>query len=326
VAVGFIYFLTTQFELDWSRTWDNLRGLDPRLYAAALAVYYLSLTIRGIRWRLLAHNAGLDSAPDSELPSTPRFAQLILIGWFLNSTAGFRSGDAYRAYALSVDTNTEFSPGLGIVLAERVIDMLTVLALTVASVGWYSSTRGSSDTWYIAWASLLMALVLGTMLAVLKGYGPRLARFLPGRFEQAYTRFQEGALGSLKQLRAVFALSLASWFLEAARLYIIVHALDISVPLPLLLVVSLGQAMLSVVPFTPGGVGFVEPGAITLLALSLSPSAAVSVVVVDRTITLLSVIAFGGLAFLLYHAARARSGRPGSADRVALDAAPEPPS
>ena len=326
IAAGLIYFLTTRFELDWAKTWDNARSLDPRLYGTAFIVYYLSLSIRGLRWRLLARNAGLGGGPDSRLPSIPRFAQLVLIGWFVNSIGWFRIGDAYRAYALSEDADAEFSASLGIVLGERVLDMTTVLTLTVASVAWYSTTRDSGDAWYVAAASFAMAFALVGVLALMKGYGGWLAKYLPGRFKDRYETFQRGALGSLRQLRAVFVLSLGSWMLEAARLYLVVQALDMSVPLSLVFVAALAQAILSVVPLTPGGVGFVEAGGTTLLSLSLDGSSAASVALVDRTITYLSVLVVGGLAFLLLQASRARAKGRLAAATVEREAAGDPPS
>ena len=59
VAAAFVFFLATRFELNWGETWQNLRSMDPRLYALALALYYVSFSFRGLRWRLLAKNAGI---------------------------------------------------------------------------------------------------------------------------------------------------------------------------------------------------------------------------------------------------------------------------
>ena len=55
-------------------------------------------------------------------PSLWKFSQLILIGWFVNSIAWLRLGDAYRAYALSEDSDKKFSWSLGTVFAERMVD------------------------------------------------------------------------------------------------------------------------------------------------------------------------------------------------------------
>ena len=58
--------------------------------------------------------------------------------------------------------------------------------------------------------------------------------------------------------------------------------------------------MLSTVP-TPGGIGAVEAGMTGLLVLSMPKADAASVAVLDRSITLLSVIAIGGLVFVANH-------------------------
>ena len=96
--------------------------------------------------------------------------------------------------------------------------------------------------------------------------------------------------------------------MEMARLYLVVQALDLSISLALVPVAALGHAILSTVP-TPGGVGVVEPGLTGLLLISLERSDAASVVVVDRSITYLSVILVGGLVFLLRQISQARQKR-----------------
>ena len=86
--------------------------------------------------------------------------------------------------------------------------------------------------------------------------------------------------------------------LEIGRLYFVLQALGIDIGLPLTAVVALGHAILSTVP-TPGGVGAVEPGVTGLLLIKLSRPDAVAAAILDRSITYVSVIAVGGLIFLL---------------------------
>ena len=305
IAAAFIVLLASQADLDWGRTWANVRGIDLRLYIVGLALYYLSFAFRGLRWRILAKNAVINSTPGSELPSTLKFSQLIVIGWFVNSIGWLRVGDAYRAYGLSNIAGGNFSSSLGTVLAERVTDMVTVLGLFAVAVVWYSATRESAGVYYIALIALAMAAALAGLMVVMKGYGHRIARLLPGRFEEAYGRFQQGVLGSLQQLPTVFALGVAGWLLEAGRLYFVVKALSLEIDLPLVLIVALGGAILSTVP-TPGGIGAVEPGLTSLLILGLERSDAASVVLIDRSITYVSVLIIGGLVFLLWQLALAR--------------------
>ena len=305
VALGLIYFLATRFDLDWRQTWDNVRTMDLTLYVMALVLYYSSFVFRGLRWRTLARNARPDDAHGAGLPHPLRFSQLILMGWFVNAVAWLRLGDAYRAYGLSEELDMDFSWSLGTVLAERVVDMATVLALIIVGVTLFSATRDSGGAGYLLGAAVVMSAALVALLAMMKGVGARLARFLPRRLESAYGRFHHGTMSSLKQLPLIFALGLAAWLLEVGALYFVVQALGLEAGLPLITIVSLGQAILSTVP-TPGGVGAVEPGVTGLLMLSMVREDAVSIALVDRSITYLSVILFGGLAFLLWHAGRAR--------------------
>ena len=308
VALAFIYFLTTRFDLDWRQAWDNVRSMKPELYAVGFSLYYFSFLFRGLRWQVLARSSGISGAADTTLPSVWSFAQLIVIGWFVNGVTWLRLGDAYRAYVLSEESKAGFSWSLGTVLAERAVDMLTVITLLAIGGALFYVTQQSTGAGYIIGAAFVMSLALATLLVAMSGYGNRLARLMPSRLESAYHGFQRGTLGSLskKTLPLVSALGFAGWMLEVGRLYFVVQALGLTISFPLLLIVALGHAILSTVP-TPGGVGAVEPGVTGLLVLSLSRADAVSITLVDRTITYVSVIVLGGLVFLLW---QANHGRP----------------
>ena len=308
IAALFVLFLATRFEFDWAKAWSNIRGMDPALYAAGLAAYYASFILRGMRWRLLVQNAGIDSEEGATLPSTPRFSQLIVIGWFVNSISVLRMGDAYRAYTLSREARVGMAPSLGTLLAERATDVFAILALVLVGIAGFSVSDDVSVVLRVLAAALLLAGVLAALLLIMKAFGLRLAGRLPSGLQRRYQAFHEVAFGSLKRLPWVMALGLGGWLLEAARLYLVVEALGLSIGWPLVLIVSLGHAILSAVP-TPGGIGAVEPGVTALLALGLERSDALSVMLVDRTITYLSILVIGGLTFLLWQSSITRRNR-----------------
>ena len=308
VAIALIVFLILRFDLDWDLTWQSIRSIDPWLYALAVVAYYLSFVFRGARWRILARNAESRRPEVAKLPSTSNTSILIIIGWFVNSVTWLRLGDAYRAYAFAEDSGASFSWSLGTLLAERLLDMVTVAALIVLSVLLLTLTSGLAISGYIVAAALLMSLVIGLAVIWMRLYGARLARLLPQRLEEAYHRFHQGTLGSLDHLPTVLSLGLIGWLLEMTRLYLVVQALDIDVGLALIPVVALGHAILSTVP-TPGGVGAVEPGVTGLLLLELSRPDAVAVAITDRSITYLSIVFIGGLLFLARQIIRVRRDR-----------------
>jgi uncharacterized protein (TIRG00374 family) len=298
IAISFMLFLATRFNLDWGATWANVRGMNPWLYLLAFALYYTSFAFRSLRWRLLARNTGALASPETRLPSVFETAQFIIMGWFVNAIMWLRLGDAYRAYAFAHESRGSFSWSLGTVLAERIIDMSTVFGLLIISAALLTVTSDSSTFTYMIAAAAVTVLAAVVLLMVMRAYGSRVARFLPSRLESAYRGFHQGTLGGFKQLPTLFFLGFMGWLMEIARLYFVIQALGVDIPLPLVAIVALGSALLSAVP-TPGGVGAVEPGITGLLLLALARDDAVSVALVDRSITYVSVVITGGLVFLL---------------------------
>ncbi|HET9999677.1 MAG TPA: hypothetical protein VFQ36_02210, partial [Ktedonobacteraceae bacterium] len=64
--------------------------------------------------------------------------------------------------------------------------------------------------------------------------------------------------------------------------------------------IALGEALLTVVPFTGGGVGLVEGGMFAMIALfSANTSVAAAAILTDRTISLFSILVFGFIVFMV---------------------------
>ena len=297
VAGAVITLLATQFDIDWTETWNSIRGMNPWLYALAMVLYYLSFLFRGARWRILALNAGDRADDNRRVPSTLVASQLIIIGWFVNSVTWLRLGDGYRAYAFAEESRSSFPWSLGTILAERVLDMATIAVVLVVSVVFLTTTSDLAASRFILILALVLSAGVAMIIALMRVYGPRVASFLPGRLEEAYNRFHQGTLGSFGKLPLVSLLGLVGWLLEMCRLYFVIEALGIDVGLVLIPVVALGHSILSTVP-TPGGVGAVEPGITGLLLIQMSRPDAAATAIVDRSITYLSVIVIGGLLFL----------------------------
>ena len=299
IFAAFVYFLITRFDPDWRATFSAIARMNVWFYVLAFVMYYATFILRGQRWRMLASNTGeLDALPRGRLPTVRASSTYILIGWFVNSITWLRMGDGYRAWLFARGSGGGFSWSLGTVLAERVLDVASMLLILVASALLLSTTTVSNVAQTVIWLTLTVGIVSLCMLAVMKVWGRRFARFLPSRLEDEFNRFQSGTLGSLKQMPTVIALGGGAWMLEIARLFFVVHALGLDVPLALIAIAALSAAILSTVPI-PGGIGFVESGIIGVLLLSLGRPEAVSIALVDRSITFVSVIAIGGVVFLV---------------------------
>ena len=306
IAAMFLLLLVTRFNINWGETREILKSSNVFLYLVAFASYYFGFLLRGLRWRIMMNNANVLGPDTHNSPSVLACGRYVFMGWFANAVTWFRLGDAYRAYVFTEDTGASFPRTMGTVLAERVLDVVMVFILLVlAAMAVYGGDDAGGIALFLGLAALLVFIGLG-MLVAMKQFGMHIARFLPYRFREPYDRFHQGTMESFKQLPVLFVISLLVWFTEVGRLFFVIQALDLSVDVTfsLVLFVTLANAMLTTVPITPGGLGIVEPGILGLLTLSLPRSEALSVALLDRSISYLSIVILGGVVFLLYHMTR----------------------
>lgn len=313
IAILFIAFLWTRFDIDLYSMWRYVRHSQPGWLLLALALYYLTFPLRGWRWRILLDNCDSFREPGSSRPGIPAFSVMILLSWFANSILWFRLGDAYRAYLLGDRHRASFSRSIGTVAAERLMDIGVVFGLLlVAGVGLFLSGEFGGKIKTVILAATVLAGLGGFALLLFRLFGAHVERFLPGRFRSIYGRFQEGTLGSFRRrVPLLVAISVLVWLLETARLYFVMQALGFHAALSLLLLAALAHSMLTTIPLTPGGLGFAELGLTALLAISpsLSEEQAAAATLLDRSITYLSIIVAGGVAFAITQVMEVRRGR-----------------
>lgn len=309
LGVAFLIFLMTRFNVDLNTTWDHVANSNPWYLALALLVHYTTFPFRGARWRLLLQNAQGKGAP---VPGILYCSQLMLLGWLANSVSWFRLGDAYRAYLYHDEQDASFSRTIGTILAERVLDTSIIVLLLLVAVP-FLITRGGGlrpyapATWAVPGiAAVILVLLVAVLLAMVWGR-KWLLRRLPGWLAGRYQRFHEGSASSFRQVPLVALLGLLGWLAEVGRLYLVMQALDLDLSFAMAIFVALANSLLTLVP-TPGGFGAVELGVGGLLVRlsTLTTSAAAALVLVDRSISYLSIIITGATLFLARQTLRRR--------------------
>ncbi len=139
--------------------WLALRGLDPRQTWAALSganfwfivpavlIYFAGVAIRGLRWQRLL-------LPIEKIPARQAIA-LLIVSYTVNNIVPARMGDVMRVFLLARETGVRKSASLATVVLERLLDVLAILAIIVAS------------TVVLSWPSpLLTALRVAAVLAI----------------------------------------------------------------------------------------------------------------------------------------------------------------
>ncbi|MCL5027223.1 MAG: flippase-like domain-containing protein [Chloroflexi bacterium] len=303
VAIGIIALALTRFNIDMGETARVLQRTQVPLYLAALLVYYATFPVRAVRWRQMLWSVGYRL---TKLPGIGGLAEIIFLSWFANCLVPAKLGDLYRAYLLKKSSPVSFSRVTGTVLGERVVDFTVLLAIMAVAGAFAFHGRFTSNVSAVLLTSLGFVALAAAILFAMYRFGGRVERLMPRRIRPMYSRFSEGTLGSFRQLPLIAALSGFAWLLEAGRLFLVTRSLGITlspdpfIELAMIVFVGLGSALLTVPPGTPAGLGYAEAGiTAVLLSFNLPPSEAVSITVLDRSLSYGSVVIFGGIVYLL---------------------------
>ncbi|MFN8533593.1 MAG: lysylphosphatidylglycerol synthase transmembrane domain-containing protein [Dehalococcoidia bacterium] len=309
VAAGAIlWFLFTRMNLNLGDIWAQVRQADLKLFLLAAVIYYSGFPLRAVRWRMLLQNVERSDAHSTGqviYPGIPRLSEILLLSWFANCVVPAKIGDFYRAYLLKEDCGVSFARTTGTIVAERMIDLIILFALLlVSAIGVLQgmSTDRALVTENILLIGLVLVAILLAGLLFLRIFGRRAERLLPKRIAGLWYRFQHGIVGSfhLRQFPLVATLTVAIWLTEAGRLYFVTQSLGAQLGLAVIIFVALANSLLTAVPATPGGLGVVEAGVITLFALIGVPDdTAAAITLLDRTISYWSLIAVGLVTYLL---------------------------
>jgi len=308
-AVGFalLALAIQRLDVNLAATWDVVRGANVPLYLLALVVYYAAFLFRSLRWRTLLRNVGFRRREGVALPPVAGLGRILLLSWFVNCLLPAKLGDAYRGYLLKRDADVSFSKTMGTVLAERILDLLVLFGLLgiAALVAFGAALPGAVVSLMELALALAVLLIVG--LVAMRLLGGRIRGWLPHRLQGKYGLFEEGTLQSFRALPTLAAYTTVIWLMEAVRLYLVLLSLGVWRAHPaVLLFVGLAGALLTTVPFTPAGLGFVESGLVSLLLLAagldliggMSTAVALSVALLDRSITYISLVVFGAVLHL----------------------------
>ncbi len=272
---------------------------NPAWLLVGFVIYYLGFPMRGYRWSILLRGIG---ARVRVRDST----EIIFVSWLVNSVVPAKLGDVYRAWLLKINYPVSLSATFGTIFMERVFDLVAIAVLGIAAAFW-SFRDGMSDTVRIIMGiGVVVTAGLVVALFTLRNFGARLIHRLPlpTRVVGLYDHFEEGVFSfDRRQLPVVGVLTVLIWTTEALRLLCVVNAMDFGISLGIsgAFFVALVASLLTAVPFTPAGLGIVEAGIVGLLTVvyKADPNEAAAIALVDRAISVLSVIILGFIAYLL---------------------------
>jgi hypothetical protein len=273
-----------------------LRDANYAWAAPALAVYFVGVWFRALRWRVLL-------GPLCRL-SAARLFPIVVVGYMANNVLPARLGELVRAYVFGEREGVSKSAVVATIFVERTFDGLTmiifmlIVGLTMTLNDTLQGILYSSGAVFVVALVAFVALATGPRRAVV--LLARLTRPLPARVrglaDQVAARFVEGlgSLGSMGNVLAVLGLSLLAWTAEATMYLLLGLGFALPVGPNAYLLTTAVANIGGMLPSSPGYVGTFEWFAMTALsAFGLQSDAALSYVLALHALLLLPVTLLG---------------------------------
>lgn len=300
IAAAIVAFALSRFNLDLGAVLTEMSHANRGYLLLAFATYYGSFGLRAARWKSLLQSADVRPAPGKELPRVPQLSIMFVLGWFANCLVPAKLGDAYRGYLLKQRSGTSFGGALGTIFAERLADMMTLGLVLVVTAFVVFGRHLPADVSMWMYIAVGLAVTLIACVLVVFRFRHFFRGFVPLRIRHHYISLEEGALGSFGRIPTLLVLTAIIWAFEGIRLYLVTLSVAGGISFAAALFVALLASLLTVIPLTPAGLGFVEFGVVGVLTvIGVGQQTAASIALLDRVVAYWSVIVVGSIVYLI---------------------------
>ena len=317
-TVSFIFLFLFLYRVDLSQTWESLKGIRLAFLFPAIAIYFVALYLRSVRWSMI-----LKPLPEY---SGGNLFSILAIGYMANNLLPLRIGELLRVYYLNRKYSVGKIGGLATIAVERVFDGITLLIFGLiafslipgrevigqsnyTSLAYYSIVFLGAVGLFLGWFVILISMIhwprqYQRFLGYILKFAPPLLR---EKIMGWYSSFLKG-LGALTSIKLFSIISLISgfiWLGEWAMYLVMAYSANIHLevlgfmPLGLAILLTISASNLGLtVPSTGGGVGPFEFFAKLALVYSGVTAATAASFVIILHITLLVPVTILGLFML----------------------------
>lgn len=303
-GAGFVILLIFVQRIEFDALLASVTGLRWPFVIQAIGFTLLNVALKVLRWQTIVHRA-----LDVRLKWGQAIAA-ILAGVAGASFIPGRSFDAAKPLMLRISHGVPVSQGIPAVLAERILDLVALLLLFLATliVGPHMSEL------LLGPAVPAMSLLLALMLIAFILFAGRWLRLVERWAASHFPRFRAlSLLGSLKSATdlmhrsvrngTVIFYSLAAIVAEVARAHAVLRAFGIDLPISLIAFSFAASILVGLLAFIPGGVGVTETsqaGFVALFAPHAASSFVQGAVLFDRVLSYYMLVIVGALVLMTF--------------------------
>lgn len=285
LGIGFGIILYLIYIFDFRAVINAISGANPFFLMLSLLVYSLTFLILTARWKMVLYAMGMD------IPLSKAYG-ILAGGVLLSDITPSRLGEFTRPFLARryIDTVS----GLASVVFDKYVDVSTVLFMS----GWGLMLlyfKGIVNSYLLVlFSGLLLIFSVGSVLLWTKRKKTIvfikkicfLFRISPSIILEKFDESMRRINNPVKLLVLCLFITFFAWVTSAIRVLTIGMAIGFYLPFTYLVFLLPLVAVLSRIPVSISGLGFVEAGMAVLLSLFGVPLyAGISIAVLDRSIT-----------------------------------------
>lgn len=286
--------------------------VDFRLLGGAFLTYCLYFVGKALRWGYLL-------SPSVVVP-LPRLTLYVLIGYAGNVVLPFQAGEVARGYLASRHHRIKLVTALSGIAVEKLLDFLALLVLLVWALLTMETPSPLAEKVALTLGGLLslVGVLFGVVLIrpeVTRALVDRALAFLPARLSAGVGPPIHDALAGLAALRRaallwrLLAVSLATWGIMLLTLYLTVRAVQLEVPLAVVIVVLVLAAVGLALPTSPGFIGTLQAAFVLgMVPFGIAQDGAVAASLVYQALTTIPPLIIGAACLALLRAPAEHSG------------------
>ncbi len=222
LLAGVLLYLVFK-NIDWLEFWEKAQTVDLSWVFASVAVSLIAFFARAYRWNILLEPLGYNL-------KTGRTTVAVIIGYLANLAIP-RLGEVSRCGVLNRNDNVNFTHGFGSVVAERILDLITLILIIFVSLAleYERITSFLSEAYADFDLSVyFIYLIIGFMILGFGGliYIVGKRDSFNGKFADLIKSFVDGLLSlrKVKNVRGFVLSTIVIWIVYFVMTYIVFFA------------------------------------------------------------------------------------------------------
>ena len=275
--IGISIFVFILSKLNLAEVWNSLKNVNLLLFGLTLLMALPIWMVKTVKWNMLIKPYGFQFKMWEGI-------KVWLIGFSIGLLTPGKVGDFFKAFYVNKEGDVPLGKAITTVIFERMGDV-AVLFLLAAIGSTYLLKKyavGGNMAIFVVSGFALICFAIGILTKgeiVKKMLKPIYKFFIPEKYKgvaaSSFREFYEGMeqLKNEKKMLVVFTtLTIISWFLVFAQVYVLVLALNVHLSYFFLVLIMPIVLLVEVLPISFSGIGTRDAAMIAMLSLASVPA------------------------------------------------------